>query len=1114
MIACFPVPGEGSAVMTVSITNIGNDGAASISNNGIVTGTVRVGTQLLGYEYQNGTLTYLSSSSFSAGPISPDGQWIGGNAYSSPYGNAAYWENGVITDVGSSQATSGISAIDDEGDMAGDIIGSDKNQVAFYEPRGGGMVLLGALNGVAAQNGAFSAATGMNDAEQVVGYSVYAAGSTVQHAFLWQNGVMTDLGSLVAGGESVAFAINQLGDVVGSSDGEAVLWSKGTITALANVAGFSNASGDSINDSDQIVGTAQNASGLSHAMLWQNGTVTDLNSLLPVDSGWVLTGAWSINDSGEIVGSGTYDGVQTSFLLNLSASSVMLPAVYSFEAGTLTTAVAIQAASADVVNNLDGLEAMDKAAKLLSISLTDGGTPTLTISAAQSVADSDALAAIKGSFNLAITTGATGGAISGLAGHDSMVVFDSPASYYQVSRTADGFTVTAVGTGTAATYQLHAVGEIQFSDGTELLAEPSGGQTEVINLGNLQGRDTFTVLGIDAQGDVVGTDSVSTTQDSVEGAVWSNGVMLSTPPLLAQNEFASDANGISSDGWVAGQSHIQQGTNSSNTPSGPPEAVLWQPPATGYYGSPIVLGYLSGDTASVATSVNDQHQAVGVSYSSNTTLHGFLWQNGAMTSLGSLGGVSTAPVFIDDQGRVVGYSDTAAGVEHAFLWQNGTMTDLGGLPAGGISGAVSINRSGEIVGYADDTSGVSHAVAWKNGLISDLGSLTGISGAGSTANAINDQGIVVGISEGHAVAWAGGTLIDLNSLLPGGSGWVLTSANAINDADEIAGNGTYDGAAAAFELTLPTVLPLSAATAAANAQAGLVFGPVTVTDDAAGVSADLDALQSLASNGELSGITLTDSGFGTLSLTAAQLSADKSAIADITGNYMLAITAPSASFTLAGLAGHGNALVESGDAAQYSVTASGNGTGFELTGPGGTTATLSNIQEIEFADHAAIVAATPGSGGTITIGNITELYGAAFGRLPDVPGLAFYQAQLAANPATPLTQYAAYFLSSPEYTGNTAHDYAESTAGDTQFITDLYQNLLDRTPDSGAIPYYLKLIDAFTQGLAAGTAAYAAAELQGHSAVLTYFSQSPEFLGDVSVTASHPADGQHWLILI
>jgi hypothetical protein len=43
--------------------------------------------------------------------------------------------------------------------------------------------------------------------------------------------------------------------------------------------------------------------------------------------------------------------------------------------------------------------------------------------------------------------------------------------------------------------------------------------------------------------------------------------------------------------------------------------------------------------------------------------------------------------------------------------------------------------------------------------------------------------------------------------------------------------------------------------------------------------------------------------------------------------------------------------------------------------------------------------------------------------------------------------------------------------------------------------------------------AYKAAQALGHAYVLSYFSASPEFLGDVGITAANPSSSQHWLLL-
>jgi probable HAF family extracellular repeat protein len=154
--------------------------------------------------------------------------------------------------------------------------------------------------------GCCSFATGINDRGEVVGYSDVA--ETAAHAFLWRRGTMTDLGTL-GGAESAATAINQRGEVVGWSDtaaGErhAFRWRRGTMTDLGTLPGDSLSLAYGINDRGQVVG--QSSSG---PVRWQRGAMTRLAS----PKGATYGAAFDINNRGDIVG---YAGFPSGFSIN------------------------------------------------------------------------------------------------------------------------------------------------------------------------------------------------------------------------------------------------------------------------------------------------------------------------------------------------------------------------------------------------------------------------------------------------------------------------------------------------------------------------------------------------------------------------------------------------------------------------------------------------------------------------------------------------------------------------------------------------------------------------------------------------------------------------------
>lgn len=316
-----------------------------------------------------------------------------------------------------------------------------------------------------------------------------------------------------------------------------------------------------------------------------------------------------------------------------------------------------------------------------------------------------------------------------------------------------------------------------------------------------------------------------------------------------------------------------------------------------------------------------------------------------------------------------------------------------------------------------------------------------------------------------------------------------------------------------FSLAISEIDAVSAAVIAAEPH----VASITVVDRLANIATNLDSLQSLAADGQLISITLTDSAIPNISLSVPQLAQDSGALAAIVSDFSLTVNAFAANLSIIGLANRGTTALFSGAADQYGVTASDMPESIVVTDLSTGRASvdhLTNVIALQFTDGTDIIAQAPSSS-QATTGNIAALYAAAFNRIPDVAGLAYYQAILQANPATPMITFAENFLQSPEYTANPAHAYTQNATGDAQFITDSYVNLLHRSPAAGDVAWYLgNVINPILAGLTPGSASYGAAELQAHATVLADFSASAEFLGDVQITATHPADAQHWLILV
>ena len=94
-------------------------------------------------------------------------------------------------------------------------------------------------------------------------------------------------------------------------------------------------------------------------------------------------------------------------------------------------------------------------------------------------------------------------------------------------------------------------------------------------------------------------------------------------------------------------------------------------------------------------------------------MHAFLYSNGTMQDLGTLGGTEGAAAGINNKGQVVGNSLTTGNLaSHAFLYSNGKMQDLNSLVTGSgwvLSSASGINDRGQIIGEGINGNGEMHA---------------------------------------------------------------------------------------------------------------------------------------------------------------------------------------------------------------------------------------------------------------------------------------------------------------------------------------------------------------------------------------------------------------------
>ncbi len=251
------------------------------------------------------------------------------------------------------------------------------------------------------------------------------------------------------------------------------------------------------------------------------------------------------------------------------------------------------------------------------------------------------------------------------------------------------------------------------------------------------------------RGEVVGTASTSAGQQ--RAFRWRDGKFTDLHDVIAPGAATTFGGNINDFGTIIGLINHNQGYSLRGT-------------------QVTAVTVVPGETSVQPSVINDRGQMVV--FSSGGAQQGDFFVDGQNAELlpglpDGIGGM--LPLELNDRGTVVGSAFTADFMRHATLWQNGTLTDLG-VPAGEQESiGRDVNNFNRVAGAVSHDFFVSTAATWQNGTWTPLPAIE--PGAASSADSINDLGVVVGSSfplnstRSFATLWLNGQALVLDNLV-------------------------------------------------------------------------------------------------------------------------------------------------------------------------------------------------------------------------------------------------------------------------------------------------------------------------------------------------------------